>query len=108
MPEDEISIASLERTAAIRILLYLYENFDRKEGVYLTELIRKVQASSDTIMLTLSTLLKNGLINDEYTKEYPYKRIFSLTALGLEVAKPLAAVDQALHSQEPQEPKANR
>jgi DNA-binding HxlR family transcriptional regulator len=100
MPNDEqLTTAMLERTAAIRIILYLYKNVDRPNGVYLTELIRGIKASSDTIMLTMNTLLKNGLIKDYYEESHPYKRIFNLTELGLSVAKPLAAVDRALRSQ---------
>ncbi len=105
--DDPMTASILERTAAIRILLYLYDNVDRPDGVYLTEIIRHVVASSETIMLTIDTLLKHGLIKDEYKKEYPFKRMFMLTDLGLEVAKPLAAVDNALRSQAPQEQKSN-
>jgi DNA-binding HxlR family transcriptional regulator len=108
MDKDNIISASiLEKTAAVRIILYLYDNMDRADKVFLTEIIRNVVASSDTIILTLNSLLKYNIIKDEYTKMYPYKRMFTLTALGLDVAKPLAEVDRALRSQASQEPKSN-
>ena len=105
--DNNISTSILERTAAIRIILYLYGNMDRPDKVFLTEIIRNVVASSDTIILTLNSLLKYKIIKDEYTEVYPYKRMFTLTELGLVVAKPLAEVDRALRSQASQEPKSN-
>ena len=105
--DDSTSASIFERTTTIRIILYLLENMERPDGVFLTEIIRNIIASSDTIILTIDTLLKHGLIKDEYIKVYPFKRMFTLTELGLEVAKPLAAVDQALRSQGPQAQKAN-
>jgi DNA-binding HxlR family transcriptional regulator len=105
--DNNISVAILERTAAIRIILYLYENTDRPNNVFLTEIIRNVIASSDTIILTLNSLLKYKIIEDEYTKVYPYKRMFTLTEYGLEIAKPLAEADRALRSQASQEPKSS-
>ena len=93
-----LNASILERTAAIRIILYLYNNQDRNEGVHLTEVIRNVIASSDTIQLTLDFLLKNGLVIDQRATVYPHKRYFRLTELGLEVAKPLSDADSALRS----------
>jgi len=94
-----INVNILEKTGSIRILIFIYQNSDREQGVSLSEVIRGVVASSDTIQKTVDYLISNGLIKDEYTKVHPYKRILTLTALGLEIAKPLADIEHALRSQ---------
>ena len=79
--KNSLTLQILEHTAAIRILVFIYNNNDKAEGVHLSEVIRGVVASSDTIQKTVDYLIANSLVKDEYTKVHPYRRMLTLTPL---------------------------
>lgn len=94
---EGVSISVLEKTAAAQVLLYLFFN---QQGVNRRDLLKNVEAASDTLDSTLEFLKLNGLVNEDKIKSFPPERKFTLTELGLKVAQPLSVIAEALHNAE--------
>lgn len=91
-------VDNLERKSAIRILIFIYSKSAKEDAVHLSNIIRGVEASSDTIQKTVDELVDCGFLTDEYTQTHPQRRIFRLTKLGFEVARSLADIEDAMRS----------
>ncbi|MGD0071353.1 MAG: hypothetical protein ABSB71_07755 [Candidatus Bathyarchaeia archaeon] len=88
----------LEKQGALQILVYLYDNRDRKINV--SELDRNVKATRETILSTLKMLKVNRLIQDEVNKKFPFDHSIWLNQKGVEVATQLKVAQNALLDQE--------
>ncbi len=75
---------NLETDYAQQILVYLYQS---NESVTTTDILKKVNATGDTMDKALRFLLENGLITDTIKASMPNIRIIALTELGSKVAK---------------------
>jgi len=74
----------LFRSKAVDILLALYE-----EPLNIRPLIRKVGGSATTIEQRIRELVKEGLIKEKASKQFPFRKTLELTDKGKEVAEKL-------------------
>ncbi|MEM3580933.1 MAG: winged helix DNA-binding protein [Candidatus Bathyarchaeia archaeon] len=82
----------LEQTGSIRILLFL----SKKGATTLTEIKDNVNCSLSAIYNALRKLKDAGLIQEELEKEFPRRRLVSLTDKGRKVAEKLEEIERIL------------
>jgi len=73
----------LKKEKAVDILLELMIT----ECLTVSEILKKVGGSASTIARRLEELLDAGIIDDEITKDWPYKRVIRLTDKGKSLAR---------------------
>jgi len=84
----------LEQTGSIRLLLLL-----SKKGVAsLTELKSCLDCSLSAIYNSLEKLKEAGLIQEDVQKNFPRKRLISLTCKGSMIASKLEEIEKMMHS----------
>jgi len=81
-----------EKTATIRVMLYLYRN--PNSGI--TKIIREAGAGQKAAYSAVDFLMKLGLIKKRRSSSFPYNPLFSLTDKGIEVAKHLVEVKRLI------------
>lgn len=89
------AIRKLERTGALQVLVYLCRNSD-KGKIKITDIIKNVKASIETVNAVVTWLKQNGLCEEEYVKTFPPMHLVWLTKQGLEVAQHLVPVADLL------------
>ncbi|MEM3390464.1 MAG: winged helix DNA-binding protein [Thermoproteota archaeon] len=82
----------LEQTDSIRIFLFL----SKKGATTLTEIKDNVNYSLSAIYNALRKLKDAGLIQEELEKEFPRRRLISLTDKGRKVAEKLEEIEKVL------------
>ena len=85
-----------EKTATIRVLLYLYEN--PNSGI--TKVIKEAGAGQKAVYSAIEFLMKCGLIMKSRSSSFPYNPLFSLTDRGASVAKHLVEIRKILENKE--------
>ncbi|MEM3390548.1 MAG: winged helix-turn-helix domain-containing protein [Nitrososphaerota archaeon] len=84
-------LEAIEQTSACRILILLL-----KEAYPVSEIIYKVGASQQAVYNALRKLKDAGLIQEELEKEFPRRRLISLTDKGRKVAEKLEEIERLL------------
>jgi len=87
-----MSLAELEKRAALQILSFLYKNNKATR----TELRDNVEASLSAIYSTLPILMKLGLIEEKTLGEFPFSVVISLTKKGKKIALHLVEIENLL------------
>lgn len=87
-------IRDFEKQGALQILVYLYENKERKINV--SELERNVKAHRATILTTLEMLKTDRVIEEKINAKFPFDHSVWLSQLGEEVGAQFAIVAKSL------------
>jgi DNA-binding HxlR family transcriptional regulator len=87
-----MSIAGLEQTTALRILIHLL----KAEKASRTELRKNIEASVSAIYNALPKLKRLRLIEEESKETFPFTVEVSLTQKGRRVAEHLARIEAIL------------
>lgn len=95
--KKKLTLYDFERASALQILNYLYENKD-KGKIKITDIIKNVKATSDTVNATAAFLTKNNLTQEEKAQTFPYQHWVWLTPKGEAAAKHLQQFLEALKS----------
>lgn len=81
-----------EKTATVRVLLFLYKN--PNSGI--TKVIRETRAGQKAIYSAIEFLMKCDLIKKSRSSTFPYNPLFSLTDKGRRVAEHLVEIEKIL------------
>jgi DNA-binding HxlR family transcriptional regulator len=87
-----MSLADLEQTAALRILVLLH----KRRSATRTQLIKAVNASTTTLYTALTKLKKLGLIQEKKDKTFPFTAEVTLSQKGQGIADLLVKIEQML------------
>jgi len=87
-----MSLADLEQTAALRILVLLH----KRGSTTRTQLIKAVNASTTTLYTALTKLKKLGLIQEKKDKTFPFTVEVTLSQKGQKIANQLIKIEQTL------------
>lgn len=87
-----MSVAELEQTTALRILIHLL----KAEKASRTELRKNIEASVSAIYNALPKLKRLRLIDEESKETFPFTVEVSLTQKGRRVAEHLAKIEAIL------------
>ncbi|MEM2079418.1 MAG: helix-turn-helix transcriptional regulator [Nitrososphaerota archaeon] len=82
----------LEQTSACRVLVYLSKN----DKCTVSDILNKGDFSQTSLYNALRKLKDAGLIQEELEKEFPRRRLISLTDKGRKVAEKLEEIEQIL------------
>ncbi|MCL4429398.1 MAG: hypothetical protein M1540_00865 [Candidatus Bathyarchaeota archaeon] len=95
--KKKLSLYDFERAGALQILNYLWEN--RNKGkIKITDIVKNVKATSETITGAITFLTQNSLTQEEKAQTFPYQHWVWLTPKGEVAAKHLQQFLEALKS----------
>jgi hypothetical protein len=89
-------LCDFERAGALQILLYLFGNKE-KGKVGITEIVKNVKATSETVNATIAFLTQNNLTKEEKAQVFPYQHWITLTPKGEAAAQHLQLFLNALN-----------
>jgi DNA-binding MarR family transcriptional regulator len=92
----KIALYDFERAGALQILNYLYEN-KKKGKIGITEIVKNVKATSETVNATTTFLTQNNLTKEEKSQVFPYQHWVWLTPKGEAAAQHLQPFLDALN-----------
>lgn len=82
----------LEQKSACRVLVYLLEN----DSSTISDILNKGDFSQTSLYNALRKLKDADLIQEELEKEFPRRRLISLTEKGKKVAEKLEEIEKLL------------
>ena len=91
-----MSLASLEKKAALQILSYLYRN----ESATRTALRKNIKAAMETVYSALGVLKELGLVEESVDDSFAGTKEVYLSEKGMIVAKRLVEIEEILESEE--------
>jgi DNA-binding MarR family transcriptional regulator len=94
--KKELSFYDFERAGALQILNYLYEN-KSKGKIKITDIVKNVKATSETVKATVAFLTQNSLTQEEKSQIFPYQHWVWLTPIGEAAAQHLQPFLDALN-----------
>ena len=94
--KKKLSLSDFERAGALQILNYLYENKD-KGKIKITDIVKNVKATSETVKAAVTFLTQNGLTKEEKSQAFPYQHWVWLTPKGEAAAQHLQSFRDALN-----------
>ena len=92
--KKKITLYDFERAGALQILNYLYENKGKRK---ITDIVKNVKATSETVKATITFLTQNSLTQEEKSKTFPYQHWVWLTPKGEAAAQHLQPFLDALN-----------
>jgi DNA-binding transcriptional ArsR family regulator len=92
----KMSLASLEKKAALQILSYLYRN----ESATRTALRKNIKAAMETVYSALGVLKELGLVEESVDDSFAGTKEAYLSEKGVTVAKRLVEIEEILESEE--------
>jgi DNA-binding MarR family transcriptional regulator len=92
----KIELYDFERAGALQILHYLCEN-KAKGKIGISEIVKNVKATSETVNATIAFLTKNDLTKEEKSQAFPYQHWVWLTPKGEAAAQHLQPFLDALN-----------
>jgi DNA-binding transcriptional ArsR family regulator len=91
-----MSLADLEKRAALQILSYLH----KKESATRTDLRKNIKAAMETVYSALGVLKELGLVEESVNDSFAGKKEAYLSEKGVIVAKRLVEIEEILKSEE--------
>lgn len=91
-----MSLADLEKRAALQILAYLY----RRRSASRTDLRRNIKAAMETVYSALDVLKEMGLVEESVDVSFAGTKEAYLSEKGMIVAKRLVEIEEILKSEE--------
>ncbi len=95
--KKKLSLSDFERAGALQILNHLYEN-KNKGKIKITDIVKNVKATSETVKAAVTFLTQNGLTQEEKSPTFPYQHWVWLTPKGEAAAQHLRPFLDALNS----------
>jgi predicted transcriptional regulator len=94
--KKKMALAEFERAGALQILNYLYQN-KNKGKIRITEIMKNVKATSETVNTAIIFLTQNELTREEKAVKFPYQHWVWLTPKGEDAAQHLKPFLDALN-----------
>ena len=94
--KGQVSLADLEKRAALQILSYLHEN----ESATRTDLRKNIKAAMETVYSALGVLKELGLVEESVDDSFAGTKEAYLSEKGVIVAKRLVEIEEILKSEE--------
>jgi DNA-binding MarR family transcriptional regulator len=86
--KKKTALCDFERAGALQILNYLNEN-KKKGKIGITEIVKNIKATSETVNTTITFLTQNNLTKEEKSPVFPYQHWVWLTPKGEAAAQHL-------------------
>jgi predicted transcriptional regulator len=96
--KKKMALYDFERAGVLQVLNYLFENKDQGK-IRITEIIKNVKATSDTVNSVVAFLTENNLTQEEKAPIFPYQHWVWLTPKGEAAAKHLKPFLDALNQE---------
>jgi predicted transcriptional regulator len=94
--KKKIGLHDFERAGALQILSFLFEN-KKKGKIGISEIVKNVKATSETVNATITFLTQNNLTKEEKAQVFPYQHWVWLTPKGEAAAQNLQLFLDALN-----------